>query len=288
VTGEIVEVAAGIVTVWHRLALAVRCLDARTREPVGAALLVRREIGGSSPSLRPLTRSGGAYVLSFNDSVGTRVVVRLEDPRRRWLPRRVAVRPPARARTAASEADPPGLFLRATDRAVDAWMYPGPAYPAPAGSTGARLRILNNGAPVAWPRLQVFGPGGVPAGWAHGDEHGDVLLLVSATGTIPPPPPATFPVAVRVHLPDPARPAGDGPPDPFAVPDRPETSRPDDPLNGLVAERVTPPAGPALPEGLDVEAAHGSAVPAGYVTAGVDVVVPMTTGRIAGTVRITV
>jgi hypothetical protein len=279
-SGEIIEVEAGPVAVWHRLALAVRCLDARTGAPVPVPLLVRREVGGPSPSLRPLTRNGSGFTLGYGAPVGSRVLLRIEDPRRRWLPRRLAARPPARPRAEASDADPPGVFLGAADRTVEAWLYPGPAYPIPAGSTGARLRVLRQGVPVAWPRLEVFGPGGVPAGWAHGDEHGDVLVLTSTTGTIPPPAPATFAVAVRVHLPDPARPAGQGPPDPFQVPDTPEAPRPGDRLNSLVAERVTPPAGPTLPEGLDLDAAHGTAVPPGYVTPAGDVVVPLTTGRV--------
>src|SRR5829696_1608052 len=215
--------------------------------------LPRRAHGGAGPGAgagpprarrslavaAPLVRTGTGCTLRYGASVGARVVVRIEDPRRRWLPRRLAVRPPDRARAEASEADPPGVYLGAADRTVEAWLYPGPAYPIPAGSTGARLRVLRQGAPVAWPRLEVFAPGGVPAGWAHGDEHGDVLVLASTTGTIPPPAPATFPVAVRVHHPDPARPAGQGPPDPFQVPDTPEASRPGDRLSSLVAERVT-------------------------------------------------
>ena len=64
------------------------------------------------------------------------------------------------------------------------------------------------------------------------------------------------------------------------MPDAPEVPRPRDPLNSLVAERITPPAGPALPEGLDAEAAHGTAVPPGYVTAASDVVVELTTGQV--------
>ncbi|HWC41335.1 MAG TPA: hypothetical protein VHK02_05050 [Actinomycetota bacterium] len=278
-TAERIEVEAGPVSVWHRLALGVRCLDARTGAPVPVPVLVRRELGGPSLSLEPLVRTGTGCTLRYGASVGSRVVLRIEDPRRRWLPRRLAVRPPARGRAEASEAIPPGVYLGAADRTVEAWLYPGPAYPLPAGSTGARLRVLRRGAPVAWPRLEVFEPGGVPAGWAHGDEHGDVLVLTSTTGTIPPPAPATFPVVVRVHHPDPARPTGQGPPDPFQVPDTPEAPRPGDRLSTLVAERVTPPAGPTLPEGLDLDAAHGTGVPPGYVTAA-DVVVPLTTGQV--------
>jgi hypothetical protein len=265
-------------TVWHRLAVAVRCFDARTGAPVPVPLLVRREIFGPRPELRELTMLGPAAKLTYTASVGTRVVLRIEDPRRRWLPRRLALRPPSRARATGA------VYLPAAARALDAYLFPGPAHPLPSRATGARVRVTRQGEPVPWPRLEVFGPGGVRAGWIHGDAHGDALILIEGTGTIAPPAPATFPIAVRVHVPDPA---GPGPLDPFLVPDQPEPPRPGDPLNSLVAERLTPPAGPALPEGLDPDVARGVVVPPGYVTAGPDVVVPLTTGRVDDSVRLT-
>jgi hypothetical protein len=280
---DVFELETGRVTAWHRVAVAIRCVDARTRAPVSVPLLVRREIFGPRPALRELIVVGSAATLTYDASVGSRVILRIEDPRRRWLPRRLALRPPARTRAEAAEDDPPGTYLSAAARAVDAFVFPGPAHPLPSGSTGARVRVTRQGQPVAWPRLQVFAPGGVRAGWSHGDEHGDALVLVEGTGNIPPPAPATFAVAVRVHVPDPA---GQGPPDPFAVPDRPEQPRPGDPLDSLVAERLTPPAGPTLPEGLDPTVARGTRVPPGYITSGTDVVIPLTTGRVNGTVHI--
>jgi hypothetical protein len=285
---EILELTSGPAIVWYRLALAVRCVDGRTGSAISSALVIRRELDKpSGRSLEPLTWAGAGATLQYGPSVGSRVVLRLEVVGDRWLPRRLAMRLPDRVRAAAVDAIPPGPVLTADQRSVEAWLFPGPAYPVPAGATGARLRISRLGQPVPWPRLQLFGPGGVPAGWAHGDEHGDVLVLVTGTGTIPPPAPPTFTIAVRVHLPDPARPPGVGPPDPFAVPETAEPLRTDDPLAALVAERVTPPAGPALPEGLDPDAAHGTSVPAGYVTTAQDYPVPLTTGRMtAGSIQI--
>ena len=274
---DVFDAPAGRVTAWHRLAVAVRCVDARTGAPVTGPLLVRREVFGPRPALPGLTVVGSAATLTYAASVGSRVVLRIEDPRRWWLPRRLALRPPDRARAAAAEADPPGVYLPAAGRALEVVLFPGPAHPLPSRATGVRARVTRQGVPVAWPRLEVFGPGGVRAGWAGGDEHGDVLILVQGTGTIAPPAPATFPIAVRVHVPDPA---GPGPLDPFLVPDQPEPPRPGDPLNSLVAERLTPPAGPSLPEGLDPDVARGVGRPPGYVTAGPDVVVPLTTGRV--------
>jgi hypothetical protein len=285
---EILQLASGPATVWHRLALAVRCVDGRTGSAIPSPLLIRRELDRpSGRSLEPLTLANAGATLRFGPSVGSRVVLRLEAPGGRWLPRRLAMRLPDRVRAVVVDAVPPGPVLTAAQRSVEAWLFPGPAHSVPAGTTGARLQISRLGQPVPWPRLQLFGPGGVPAGWAHGDQHGEVLVLVTGTGTIPPPAPATFTIAVRVHLPDPARPADAGPPDPFAVPETAEPLRTDDPLAGLVAERVTPPAGPALPEGLDPDAAHGTSVPAGYVTAAQDHPVPLTTGRMtAGSIQI--
>jgi hypothetical protein len=275
---DVFDTAAGRVTAWHRLAVAVRCFDARTGAPVPVPLLIRREVFGPRPALPQLTVVGSAATLTYAASVGSRVVLRIEDPRRWWLPRRLALRPPDRARAVAA------VYLPAARRALDAFLFPGPAHPLPSRCTGARVRVTRQGRPVAWPRLEVFGPGGVPAGWSYGDEHGDVLVLVTGTGNIAPPAPATFPVVLRAHVPDPA---GPGPLDPFATPDQPEQLRPDDPLNSLVAERLTPPGGPTLPEGLDPDVARGIRVPPGYVTAGPDVVIPLTTGRVDDSVHLT-
>ena len=285
---EILDVTSGPVIVWYRLALAVRCVDGRT----GSAISGAADAAGDGRAIGDV--AGTTDLGRRRRHLAVRTIGRLHGSccgwrfvGDRWLPRRLAVRLPDRAAGRCLDAIPPGPVLTADQRSVEAWLFPGPAYPVPAGATGARLRISRLGQPVPWPRLQLFGPGGVPAGWAHGDEHGDVLVLVTGTGTIPPPAPPTFTIAVRVHLPDPARPPGVGPPDPFAVPETAEPLRTDDPLAALVAERVTPPAGPALPEGLDPDAAHGTSVPAGYVTTAQDYPVPLTTGRMtAGSIQI--
>jgi hypothetical protein len=135
---DVFDLAAGRMTAWHRLAVAVRCLDARTGAPVPGPLLIRREVFGPRPALRELIVVGSAATLTYAASVGSRVVLRIEDPRRWWLPRRLALRPPARARALAAEADPPGTYLPAAGRALDVRLFPGPAHPLPSRAPRAR------------------------------------------------------------------------------------------------------------------------------------------------------
>lgn len=259
-----ITVAAGQVDVLHRLALAVRPIDARTAGPVGSGPTVSREGAAGAP-----VRSGyGGLVLRYGTDGGVRsraVRVRIDDPEGRWVPRRFDVQLWTRPELAEADATPPTApYVSAGARLLRPWLLPGAAYPVPKGTTGLRFRVTAGGVPVRWARVVAFGPTGRRVGWSHGDGHGQVLLLVDGTGAEPPTPSA-FQLALRIHAPDPA----------LARP--PVVS---DPLADLVVEdipRTAVPAGPA--DGLQ-EVLRGSAKPAGYLTAAEDAVVTLTVGRV--------
>jgi hypothetical protein len=141
-------------------------------------------------------------------------------------------------------------------RLLRIWLAPGPAYLLPRGTTAIQGRVLRGAAggalspgnPVRWPRVTAIGPGNVPVGWAHGDEHGEFVLPVSSAGTLPPVN-GQFPVDIDIV----GRPAATAPP-----PD------PADHLADLVVEPVPRSSAPPADGDLDNDLLRGRAVPVGY------------------------
>ncbi|MER7461292.1 hypothetical protein [Streptomyces sp. NPDC097981] len=271
-----ITVEAGVVDVLHRLALAVRPLDARSRAAAGPGLRVgfeNRPVPGRRQGGEDLVRSleghgATGFVLRHETAGGlpAAVTVRVDDPARRWIPRRFSVPLWTRAEVSGSDDRPPTApHVRADARLLVPWLLPGPGYPVPQGTTGLRFRVIRPdtaGTPVRWPRVDAFGPGGVPLGWAHGDEHGQVLLLIDGVGVLPYPAPSRFAVALRTHAPDPL------------------ADRQADPLADLVAEPIVRSANPPRPQDLDNEVLRGTARPAGYRTAVADTVRTLTVGQV--------
>lgn len=157
------------------------------------------------------------YVLVFRKKAGDHVDLRLFDEARRFAPRRLHV--PLTALTDPTKAKLLDAVPLA-DRARQPALFPGRTYDVSESATGLRGRVLrhdpNNAAvliPVRWPRVMAT-VGGSPVGWAHGDEHGDFLLLIDRTATpaltLPWPltadvtafGPGTLPVPVSTRLPD--------------------------------------------------------------------------------------
>ncbi|MCJ0874262.1 hypothetical protein [Streptomyces sp. AP-93] len=272
-----ITVAAGPVDVLHRLALAVRPLDARTRKAAGPGLCVGRE-SAAVPGRRmppggavlPLENHGATgHVLRYGSSGGlpATVAVRIDDPARRWIPRRFSVPLWTHAELTGADADPPTAQpVRADARLMRPWLLPGPAYPVPQGTTGIRLRVTRAGRPVRWPRVEAYGaPAGALVGWAHGDEHGQVLLLLHGIGVLPSPVPSTYTVALRSLARDPATAP---PPDPR------------DALADLVVEAVTRSQSPPSGADLDNPLLRGSSRPPGYRTSTADTVHTLTVGQV--------
>ena len=286
-----VDTPLGRTPVAHRLAVAVWPVDAVTRRPAPPSVRVGRETARSLA--RPAPHRGtlpdpqrlavrvavgaGTHVVVHDRSVprgapagappGTppEIVVRITDPDGRFVPRRVRVPIWSLDEVRGVDDDPSaGPAVPALSRTVRPWLLPGAAYPFPGGSTGARLRVVRGGTPVRWPRVEVFGGGGARLGWGHGDEHGQVLVVVDSLGSGMPSGPV--PVALRVHVPTVAPP---GPPSADAAAD---------PLRDLLPETL--PRQPTTPGAFTDDTTIGVAVPSGYVTASADVVRSLVPGRV--------
>ncbi|MET8625820.1 hypothetical protein ABZW30_19065 [Kitasatospora sp. NPDC004669] len=266
--GSPITVDAGRVDVLHRLALAVRPLDARTAAPA-AGVRVGREAPPPGGPVRPLESHGATGSVLRYGTGGVRnrtVLLRVDDPARRLVPRRLRI--PLWTVGELSDADgrpPTAGYVPAASRLLRPWLLPGVAYPVTSGMTGLRLRVTYLGLPVRWPRVEAFGAGGVPVGWAHGDEYGQVLLLVEGIGALHHPTPSAFDVALRTAVPDRAHLP---PVDPL------------DPLADLVVEDIPRSQAPPTAADLDNPVLRGIAVPPGYRTATRDVVRSLTVGRV--------
>ena len=126
------------------------------------------------PRLR--RHDSGLRVLLHGTGVATTLSVRLDDPRRRYVPRRFNVTiPGAVALDAAADGAPihaPALRL------VRPTLFPGAAYDAPETATGIRGRVRRDGAPLRWARVEARLDDDTVVGRAHGDDRGEFLLLL--------------------------------------------------------------------------------------------------------------
>jgi hypothetical protein len=290
----LLDTESGLALTLHRLALAVTPEDAVTGGPAGPGLRVGRETvrsvddalraGRAGDHVDPTEPLGGPYdvgfVLRHRTTESATAVVRIDDRRRRYVPRRIEIALWTLADVEASDTlvdpgtravtPPHGPFVPSTSRRTAPWLLPGPAYPAPATCTGVRTRIVRNGEPVRWARVEAFTGAGRRIGWAHGDEHGDVLLLALQSATFPAPgTTATMPLALRVHHPDPTAPADPAVEALLAAGD----GLADLPVEPLARTPISP------PPGLPADEVTGLRRPVGYVTAP-DQVVVVDVGRV--------
>lgn len=289
--GELVS-EAGTLDVLHRLALAVEPIDAltgrlasgvrarhETAREAAAAGLRRRGRGALDPLARHAVPAGDRFVLRHGPAVRGQVRIRLDDAARRWVPRRFEVPlwtlPEVEAADDAPGRPASGPFAPAASRLLRPWLLPGSGHTPARGTTGARFRVLRAGAGVRWARVVAFGEGGIRSGWAHGDERGEVLLLLEdpATIVVSEDDPHLVNLAIRVHFPDPAQ---QPPPDPL------------DPLADLVAEPITRSASPPSPGDLDNDTLRGIARPPRYLTAATDFVAILTVGEVVTTADIVI
>ena len=252
-----IETATGQVNVLHRLALGVECLDTLSDRLTLTPLRVGRQAAGRLlprgvdpgwPCL-DLEASGPArFKLRFQSSLsetGKGVVVRLDDPARRYVPRRVTVHPWPLAQLDETTGQP---YVPVRSRLLRVWLWPGAAYPLPQGTTVIRGRVVHKSRPVRWARLVAMGPTNEVAGRAHADDRGEFLLVI--TDPAQNPLQSTVPVDVSVQAPK-----AQDPPDPVDPLDR---------CADLVVEDVPRSAAPPAPTDLDNDVLRGSAVPAGY------------------------
>ncbi|WP_412543345.1 hypothetical protein R8Z50_12960 [Longispora sp. K20-0274] len=252
----IITTAVGPARVVHRLALGVEVVDARTGRLVGAALRVGRQVpgGGAEPGwpCQDLEYAApGRYRQRQVPGLPASVVIRIDDPTRFFAPRRFEVTLWPLADLERADATPPtGPYVPVGSRLLRPWLTPGSACALPRGSTAVRGRVVRDGSPVRWPRIVAFGAGGARVGWAHGDDRGEFLLVVTGPGRLPPP--VDDPVELEMEIT--AFPTGQAP-----------ARDPADRLADLVVERVPRSTVPPTPADLDNPQLRGLARPPGHV-----------------------
>jgi hypothetical protein len=247
-----IDTALGPVTVLHRLALGVECLDALVDRLVLTSVRVGRQAPGrvlprpldpTWPCL-DLERSGPArFKLRHHGLMPAELTVRVDDPTRRYVPRRFTVHPWPVAALDETNGQP---YVPVRSRLLRTWLWPGSAYPLPRGTTVIRGRVVHDARPARWARLVAMGPTGQVAGRAHADDRGEFVLVV----TDPDQNPLQSTIAVDVRV--------------VAS----KTPAPVDPLDrcaDLVVEDVARSSVPPTPAELDNDVLRGVALPSGYV-----------------------
>jgi hypothetical protein len=176
-------------------------------------------------------RDSCRFVVTLRDGTAGPLELRFLDRAQRYVPRRMRIHLP----------DPVD-----TGRIVRPALFPGAAYPVPTGALGVRGQVLRGGVPMRWARVEARRPGGgAVVGRAHGDEHGEFLLLLEPAAAAGAELPRPLRVRVAVFGPD-------EPPDPDDAPDPAA-----DPLWDLPLEE-------AELDGGGAEALAGARLPDGY------------------------
>ncbi len=270
----VVDTSIGAANVLHRLVLGVECVDAVTGQRVRTDLAIGRELDPRrlSPDHDPqwpcvslLRRGTGRGRLLYDATTPTRTLavppapagppvarLRLVHPWRRFVARRLDATLWTLADVIAAEGAPP--TVPAAARLLRPWLWPGAAAQLPPGLTAIRGVVQSAGLAVRWARLTALRPTGGPVpdvvGHGHTDERGEFVVVITDTGTLPPPPPASLQIDLQVIAPDPATtPAVD----------------PDDAYADLVVEAVGRASNPPLPAELVNDVLRGTASPPGYV-----------------------
>jgi hypothetical protein len=238
-----------------RLALGIEPTDPLLRAPVPRPLAVGLDRAGTRRGSVD-RRTGGRFAVLFTGAVESPVDVRIVDPLRHYVPRRISFPIDELAAVLAAEAADDDV--PAARRTRTPALFPGAAYDVRATTTGLRGRVTRGGRPLRWARVvATIAGGGHVVGRAHGDDRGEFLMPLAGDpdeiGTLT----LTFEIDVTVHAPDPA----------------PAPGASDDPLWDLPVEVATAPgtpdavsAGLVLPPSYTASAARTVALPVGQVT----------------------
>lgn len=237
-TAETILTTLGPATVLHRLALGLTIHDVVTDRASSVPARVGWEASGhllphGRPDWWPCVDfervGGGRFRLRASTRIPQTLTVRIADPTRQLVPRRLLVPLWPYADLVA-----PGTVAVAS-RTLHVWLYPGAACLLPAGSTAVRGRVTGPDGAVAWARVSAVDSDGNVLGAAHVDDRGEFLLLV--TDTFQNPLPSTVSARLVVH----------GPAGPTPLPPVEPVTRPADPpgpgdLDNALLRGRTPPA----------------------------------------------
>jgi hypothetical protein len=245
-------VSSRYVESFQHLALGVEPRDALRRGRVSHPLDVRFEAvkrTGRIPMedvLRPIDRHDSCrHALLYRPGLrtGKPIEVRIRDASRRFVPRRLSVTLPTLEAAEAAEAVDATVRVQ---RLRFVSLLPGAAYDFSDSAAGMRGRVVRNGVPMRWARVEAAlpAPPNTVVARAHGDDRGEFLLLLSpaaaTAGDLPP----LISLRVTVYGPNVAPP----PPDPDV-----------DPLSDLPLEPLPSPD-------VNDPVALGEALPPDYVS----------------------
>lgn len=195
---------------------------------------------------RMLRHPSGRFVVLYEKDTRPAIDIRLFDRQRRFVPRRLRVRIPTEAVVMAPETDPLLFPVPSWRRIFRPALFPGANYPTTDRATGLRGRVIRDGKPMAWARIEarIAGSADVVAR-AHGDDRGEFLLLIPPPGDPAQAWTRTDPLRLDIVVLGPMVPAG--------------AAQGSDPLSNLPQESAVPP----MPGTVDRVQA-GTATPTDY------------------------
>jgi hypothetical protein len=269
------------VEAFTRLLLGIQPMDAARVQRIAHALEMRiepkpwvdpltdeqqRHLRVYTNARRPLSdgwkrvtrHASGRYALTYDVEQGSTIIVRVLDRTERSVPRRLEI-------PLVSLGVPEDVAildaLPVSQRSRMPFLYPGATYDVSERVTGLRGRVVvSDGGlppklvPVRWPRIEARLPGSlVPFAWAHGDQHGEFLLLLPPESIAAPAVqmPAVLSLDITAH--------GRKVP-PAVLP--PLLVRAADPFWDLPLETLSAPGTPPAADSV----ALGRAIPAGYAS----------------------
>jgi hypothetical protein len=158
----------------QRLALGIEPIDAQRLHRVARPLSIAVERPPKASAKPPVVRhSSCLHALLYYPALVDSVDIRIGEDIRQFVQRRFTI-PLHTASTV--DGFPVG------DRVRRPFMFPGAAYDLDSGATGIRGRVVRNGNPMRWARVEAsLAASGEIVGRAHGDDRGEFLLVIGST-----------------------------------------------------------------------------------------------------------
>jgi hypothetical protein len=128
-------------------------------------------------STRVDSHGSGRFAVRFGPGVESPVNVRFLDPTRHYVPRRISF--PIVGIDEVTAAEITNLDVPVTRRQRRPALFPGAAYDQTECATGVRCRARRDGRPLRWARAEASLVDGPVIGRAHGDDRGELLLVLT-------------------------------------------------------------------------------------------------------------
>jgi hypothetical protein len=151
--------------------------------PADAGAIGNYDVGIGLPAVA--RHGGGRFAITYSlPTLSSPVAVRVYDTERRYVPRRFRLPVPAESTVVAAEqAAEQSPWPAIPSRAFRPVLYPGANWGTQAGATAVRGRVARaDGSVARWTRVSaVDADHGYPVGWAHGDDRGEFLLVLTSS-----------------------------------------------------------------------------------------------------------